>query len=136
MTRYETKLAELCDDTLDASTFTHADHIGVAYEALAQHDFLTALTTVSRGIERAALRAGATDKFNTTITLAYMSEIAELMAQDLRADADSFMKAHPHLVQGSPLKRYSAGRATSELARKTALLPDLPASVKTDRASG
>ncbi|MBE1283601.1 MAG: hypothetical protein GJ676_09855 [Rhodobacteraceae bacterium] len=127
MNRYQTKLKDLCDGTLDAADFTHKDHIGVAFEALKQHDFFTALGHVSRGIETAALRAGATDKFNATITLAYMSEIAEQMEFVTYVDADALMDANPQLIKGGPLKRYSPGRATSKLARRTALLPDLPA---------
>ena len=64
---------------IDASTFGHVDHLGVAYEMLLRHEFLQASTKYAACINAIATRAGAAGKFNTTITLAFLSLIAERM---------------------------------------------------------
>lgn len=134
MTDYPRLLEKLADDTLDAATFRHADHIGVAYAALSRHGYFDALHMVATGIDRAATRAGATDKFNATITAAFMSLIAERMEQATYSDAQDFMDRNPDLVTGAPLHQmYSQGRLGSDRARRIALSPDLP---RTDRATG
>lgn len=125
MSNYSDQLDQLNDGTLDAGKFKHLDHIGVAYEALKRESFFDAMATVANGITAAASRAGAPDKFNATITLAFMCEIAERMEARNFPDADSFMAANPDLLSGSVLARYSEGRAVSARARRIALLPDL-----------
>jgi len=126
MSDYARQLDELINDTLDAGGFRHVDHIGVAYEALDRNGFFDALHIVAKGIDNAATRAGATDKFNATITAAFMSIIAERMeAQDYR-DAQDFIDRNPDLVAGKPLKGfYSRERLVSDQARRVALMPDL-----------
>ena len=126
MTPYAQQLDQLIDGTLDAGGFSHSDHVGVAYEALNRMDFFTAVATVANGISAAAQRAGAMDKFNATITMAYMSEIAERMVATNYEDGDHFIAANPDLLTDAVVSRFSKGRATSALARRIALLPDLP----------
>ncbi|MVO17186.1 hypothetical protein [Parasedimentitalea huanghaiensis] len=125
MSNYSDQLDQLNDGTLDASTFGHQDHIGVAYEALKRESLFDAMATVANGIAAAASRAGAPDKFNATITLAFMCEIAERMEARNFPDADSFIAANPDLLTGAILKRYSNGRAVTAQARRIAFLPDL-----------
>ncbi|PCJ07412.1 MAG: hypothetical protein COB16_10945 [Rhodobacteraceae bacterium] len=125
MTGYAQQLDQLIDGSLDNTSFGHINHIGVAFEALKREGFFDALATVANGITAAANRAGTPDKFNATITMAYMSDIAERMEAGAYRDADSFIAANPDLLSGSVLARYSKGRALSAQARRIALLPDL-----------
>ena len=126
MTDYTVLLDQLVDGTLDAGTFRHVDHIGVAYQALAHHEFFDALHIVATGIDRAATRAGATDKFNATITSAFMSLIAERMGQGTHRNAQDFIDRNADLATGAPLKSlYSRARLASDQARRVALMPDL-----------
>ena len=125
MTTYARQLDQLIDDTLDASSFRHINHIGVAFEALKREGFFDAMATIAKDITNAAKRAGAADKFNATITMAYMSEIAERMEAHDYLDADSFIEANPDLTSGAILARYSDRRAVSAQARRIGLLPDL-----------
>ncbi|PCH71875.1 MAG: hypothetical protein COC12_07130 [Rhodobacteraceae bacterium] len=127
MTDYARLLNQLTTDTLDAATFRHVDHLGVAYQALANSGFFDALHTVATGIDRAATRAGALDKFNATITVAFMCLIAERMVANPYDNAQDFIDRNPDLVTGAPLRAlYSPERMTSARARRIALLPDLP----------
>mgnify|MGYP001818094783 CR=1 FL=1 len=119
-------LAALLDGTLDAEKFSHRDHVIVAYEALEGADFFTALGLVVGGIARLAASGGAAQKFNATITFAFVSLIAERMATTDHADAEDFMRCNPDLLTGTPLRRhYSSTRLASDLSRQVALLPDL-----------
>jgi len=126
MTDYAKLYDDLTNGTLDAATFRHADHIGVAHQALTRAGFFDAVTTVANGIAAAAQRAGADGKFNATITFAYMSLIAERMARMPKMSTQDFIAANPDLASGQAVRRlYSAGRMTSDTARDIALLPDL-----------
>ena len=66
---------EACD--IDASDFAHADHLGVAYEMPRRYDFLGASVRCSNSIRTIATNAGAAQKSNATITLAFLSLITE-----------------------------------------------------------
>ena len=126
MSDYARQLNDLIDGTLDAGGFRHVDHIGVAYEALDRNGFFDALHIVATGIDRAAARAGATDKFNATITAAFMSIIAERMEKGAYDGAQDFIDRNPDLVAGKPLMGfYSRERLVSEQARRVVLMPDL-----------
>ena len=124
---YRRTLRRLTDGTLDPAAFGHRDHVGVAYEALQQGDFFEATGRVAAGIRALAARAGAPDKFNATITWAFMSLIAERMLTSDCAGAEDFIRRNPDLSDGSVLARwYSKRRLTSDHARAVALLPDIP----------
>ena len=134
MTDFAKLLEQMKNDTLDAGAFRHVDHIGVAYEALDRHSFFDALHMVATGIDRAARRAGALDKFNATITATFMSLIAERMGAEDYHNAQDFINRNTDLARGTPLRvLYSSARLNSDQARLIALLPDQP---MTDHASG
>lgn len=119
------RLEALTSGNLDPDSFRHRDHIGVAYEALSRHDFFEAAARVASSIRRLAEKAGAPEKFNATITLAFMSLIAERMATTVYCDAEDFIVRNPDLACGGVLKPwYSDQRLKSDLARSILLLPD------------
>ena len=106
------------------STFRHIDHIGVAYEMIHKHGFLTTLTKFSEAIESMATKAGAPEKFNVTITLAFLSLIAERIHRTEHSNFDEFIVRNEDLLSKSVLdKLYPAERLGSDLARKVFLLP-------------
>ena len=114
---------EACE--LDAGTFTHADHVGVAYQMLKRYDFLTASFKYANCINAIATRAGAPRKFNTTVTMAFLSVIAERMETTGHETYEEFIGKNPDLHDSKVLEKwYSADRLQSDLARTTFLLPD------------
>ena len=123
MNVYETKLAALDDGTLDPASFSHRDHVGVAIAALQQGDFYDALGRMSRGLQRLTASAGVPEKFNATVTFAFLSTIAEiepLPGQDI----DALIDAHPEIQRPKALQAlYSKERMQSEIARKLPVLP-------------
>jgi hypothetical protein len=104
--------------------FTHRAHVEAAIALLARTDFLDAAQRYQRGIAGLATRAGAPHKANLTITLAFLSLIAERMATP-HDDSHDLITANPDLLDPRVLQRwYSPERLFSEHARSAFLLPD------------
>lgn len=115
------------NNTLEPEDFGHKEHLIVAHTMLDEYTFIEAAAAYSKGIQNLAERAGAPDKFNTTITLALLSIIAERMSRSKALGWDDFISQNQDLNSKSILAQmYSKGRMTSDLARSILLLPDLP----------
>lgn len=103
---------------LDPGEFTHRAHVEVAAAMLRKTDFLDAARRYQAGIVRVAESAGAPSKPNLTITLAFLSLIAERMRQ---SDGD----AHADPLDSRILREwYSRERLAHPLARTVFLMPD------------
>ncbi|MEL6575547.1 MAG: hypothetical protein AAFQ81_06605 [Pseudomonadota bacterium] len=113
---------------IDPGAFHHAEHVYVAHALLAKHDFIDATALYAKGIRAIAAKAGALEKFSLTITYAFMSVIAERMADGDREDAEAFAAANPDIMSKHLLSAwYAPERLHSRLARQVFLLPDLQA---------
>ena len=111
--------------TLDPGAFHHEDHVYVAYALLRKNRFLDAATDYAKSIEAMAIKDGAPDKFNITITLAFMSLIAERMAGTAHADYEEFIARNPDLLSKDLLQAwYTPARMHSRLGRVAFLMPD------------
>ena len=122
---YFGKLERLISGTLDPGDFGHLDHVGVTYEALARHEFFDAAYRVSSALRALAERAGVPEKFNATMTWAYLSLIAERMRTTEHRNAADFIDRNPDIVDRAALEPwYSPQRLKSDLARSIVLLPD------------
>ena len=64
---------------LDAASFHHREHVRMAFEILARHDFAEAALHFSRTLRAMAARAGKPQAFHQTVTIAFLSLIAERM---------------------------------------------------------
>lgn len=110
---------------IEPGAFAHRDHLQVAYEMLDRYDFADACLRYAKTIRRMAETAGAPQKYNTTITFAFMSLIAERKSHSNGADWQSFLTSNPDLLDKDVLKGwYSKERISSKLAREQFLLPD------------
>ncbi len=113
--------------TVDASRFSHRDHIAVAHELLKRHPFLEACARYAACLQDIATKADAARKFNTTITLAFMGLIAERMESCGADTFEVFISRNRDLLDRNPLDRwYTHERLGCDLARKIFLLPDKP----------
>ena len=109
---------------VDPESFGHRQHLLVAFDMLHQYEFLEAMHRYSSGIQALAMGAGVPEKFNVTITLAFLSIIAERIHRDPSLDFEAFMVANPDLESGNLLARwYSSDQLNSDLARTHFLLP-------------
>ena len=110
---------------LSAPEFHHHDHVRVAFAMLGKYEFIEATAKYAAGIRRMALDVGLPEKYNATITFAFMSLIAERMAAAEFADADAFIVANPDLMRPDVLSRwYSDLRLHGSAARAGFVLPD------------
>ncbi|MCH9670017.1 MAG: hypothetical protein K0U93_01085 [Gammaproteobacteria bacterium] len=113
---------------IDPDRFGHREHLQAGYEMLRKYPFLEASSRYAVAINAMATRAGAPEKFHVTVTLAFLSLIAErleLSDSSGRADFDAFIAANQELLAPNLLERwYSPERLHSELARSQFVLPD------------
>ncbi|WP_299476537.1 hypothetical protein [uncultured Roseibium sp.] len=110
---------------LDARSFTHRDHIGVACQMLQRYDFLDAAARYGSALKDIAANAGAAGKFNTTVTLAFLGILAERMEVTAHENFDEFLVRNPDLFSRSLMDTwYSSERVSSATARQVFLLPD------------
>ncbi|MGR3711929.1 MAG: hypothetical protein ACU0A6_02265 [Shimia sp.] len=109
--------------TIDASCFHHREHVKVAFALLRAYDFIDASAKYAKGIRAIAERAGAHDKFNLTITYAFMSLIAERM-EGFEGDFEAFATSYPEVMDKAVLSGvYQSDRLSSDLAKRVFLMP-------------
>ncbi len=112
---------------LDPKSFGHKDHVRVAYDMLKKYDFMEATVKYAENINAIATKAGAPGKFNLTITLAFLSVIAERIEVQPSTGYEEFIAGNSDLLSSHLLAgRYSPDRLQSDLARSVFLLPDQP----------
>jgi hypothetical protein len=118
-------LPEFVRGERDAADFPHREHVRMGFEMLRRHDFLTSVQHYSQALRIMTARAGHPQAFNQTLTIAFLSLIAERMQQRPEADFSTLMSAFPELLDKHHLARwYSRERLQCEAARDSFLLPD------------
>ena len=118
-------LARFEDGEIGPGAFDHKAHVRAAYEMLCRYEFIDACARYASTIRGMAERAGAFDKYNTTITLAFMSLIAERIVETNASNWEAFIQTNPDLLTSNVLSSwYSQDRLQSPLARKQFVLPD------------
>lgn len=105
-------------------SFGHVDHIRVAY-VYASRGGATAAVRGAMRIRRLAQAAGAAGKFHTTMTVAWARVIAHVVQQSPARDYESFLAAHPMLLERHLLAaHYSDEVMFSPEARARFVEPD------------
>ena len=113
----------------DLATFTHTEHVRLAFEMLQREDFETALGKFALGLRRLAKRAGAPKKYHTTVTVAFLALVGERRMRGGARDWTSFAAANPDLLDKLVLEQwYPAERLRDDVARRTFVLPVAAAS--------
>jgi hypothetical protein len=104
--------------------FRHRDHVRVAYGMLARYPFAEAAHLYARQLRAIATRAGRPDAFHATVTLAFLSLVAEHRCAQTFETFGDFADANPELLDKTTLLRwYTPERLESAVARQTFLLP-------------
>jgi len=105
--------------------FSHRAHVAVAYEILSRHEVFEAIALYAKGLRRLTRAAGTPEKFNATVTFAFMSLIATRMAETPQGDSEAFLKANPDLLDRAILAPYFRPDClASDLARRVPLIAD------------
>ncbi|MGI9024824.1 MAG: hypothetical protein ACR2GP_04485 [Burkholderiaceae bacterium] len=127
---YQSFIAPSCPElerfesgAFDPAQFRHCDHVRVAFEMLGHYPFAEAASRFSRGLRAMTLRAGKPEAYHETITIAFLSLIAE--ARDSSpSDFEVFAQHNPDLFdKRALLEVYSQARLESPIARRTFVLP-------------
>lgn len=112
----------------DAAAFPHREHVRMAFEMLRRHDFAETVCHYSRTLRLMTDRAGKPQAFHQTLTIAFLSLIAERMDCADYADFGSFALANADLLDKAAVARcYPAERLATDTARRTFILPRPPA---------
>ena len=108
-----------------AAGFAHREHVRMAFEMLRRHDFAETVLHFSRALRTMAQRAGKPQAFHQTVTIAFLSLIAERLEAGRWSDFANFARDNPDLLEKTLLARwYRPERLSSEPARRTFLLPE------------
>jgi hypothetical protein len=110
---------------IEGRDFRHADHVRVGFELLCHRNFPDALAAYSAALKGIATRAGSPGAYHETITVAFLSLIAERRAAGHHTDFEAFISDNLELMDKSILERwYEPERLLSDIARKTFVMPD------------
>lgn len=122
-----TFVARFRDGTLGTDHFHHRDHVRMAWLYVREHGLEAAVTRFTADLRAFALAKGAPGLYHATITVAYLTLVAERLCVTPDAEWDTFAAAHADLLRWKPSvidAYYSAGRLWSDQARAQFVLPD------------
>jgi hypothetical protein len=121
----ESDLARFVRGELDPRTFPHREHVRMAFEMLRRHSFVETALHYSQALRTMTEKAGKPEAFHQTLTIAFLSLIAERMHTGAVRDFESFAAANPDLMDKSALARcYRPERLALDAARRTFILPE------------
>ena len=112
---------------LAAGSFSHAEHVRVAWWYLGRHPLPVALARFASALRCFAAAHGAAGKYHETVTVAWMLIVADRIRRDGPSSWEAFATANPDLLVRSPsvLSRYYTDETlASERARQQFVLPD------------
>ena len=120
-----TAITQFQAGALDPAQFRHCDHVRLAFEMLRRAPFPAVAADYAAGLQRLAARAGRPEAYHETITIAFLSVVAERLLADESDDFAGFAAAHPDLFDKALLARwYGPARLGSAAARRVFLLPE------------
>ena len=109
---------------IDSRDFHHEDHVRVAFALLRRNDWPDAVPAFRNGLKTIAAKAGKPGAYNETISVAFLSLIAEQLSKAEFSSFLAFANANSALLDKSFLTRwYTKERLNSDTARRIFLLP-------------
>jgi len=104
--------------------FDHAAHVRMAFAMTQSYSFDESLTRYVRGLQRLCALVGKPEKFNMTVTVAFLAAVGERCRDSGTRSWEEFAAANRDLFDRRFLGRWYTGDVLgSEIARKTFLLP-------------
>ena len=123
-TEMEAELATLVAGEIDPKRFPHSEHLRFAYEMLSRHSFAETVSLFSVGLKKLAAKNGRPELYHDTVTIAFLSVVAERRALSDTREWTSFIAENSDLLRKSCLERwYESRRLGSDLARQNFVLP-------------
>jgi hypothetical protein len=112
---------------LPPESFHHVDHVRLAFAYLRRYPALIALNRFSAALRQFATKLGKADRYNETVTYAYLFLIREKMAHFPEMDWEEFARHNPDLLvwkDGILNRYYQQETLRSDFARKVFVFPD------------
>ncbi|MCR2783648.1 MULTISPECIES: hypothetical protein [unclassified Microbacterium] len=117
---------ELYEQVDTSSGFGHREHLHLTWLAVRQHGESHAVTIICHGIRRAAVYAKAPQKYNATISQAWVRLVAHHIRAGHESDFSDFIQRNPALLDKRLLSRYYRSSALASVAARTGwVAPDL-----------
>jgi hypothetical protein len=122
-----TPFADLLAEAMaGADRFGHRQHVHLTWLAIRRYGSDAAVQIISEGIKRTARYAGAPQKYNATVSRAWVELVGHHTGQSDTADFDTFAARHPALLDKKLLARfYRSSTLASGPARTGWVQPDL-----------
>ena len=108
-----------------AERFGHRQHVHLTWLAVRRYGTEAAVDLVSDGIRRTARYAGAPQKYNATVSRAWVELVGHHAPQPDTTDFDAFADQHPALLDKKLLTRfYQPSTLAGARARTSWVEPD------------
>ena len=105
--------------------FDHVAHLRAAFCLVRRRPFLEACIAMRDGLRDIARRAGRPGLYHETITVAFMSIVAQRVADRPDVAWSDFVATHPDLMERALLSRwYSRETLESDVARARFVMPE------------
>ncbi|GAA3012803.1 hypothetical protein [Streptosporangium longisporum] len=109
-----------------AERFGHREHVHLTWLAVRRHGVPAAVDLISDGIRRTARYAGAPQKYNATVSRAWVELVGHHVAESGEDDFTAFADRHPALLDKRLLTRfYRPATLAGPRARTGWVEPDL-----------
>ncbi|MCU7826414.1 hypothetical protein [Kitasatospora sp. DSM 101779] len=109
-----------------ADRFGHRQHVHLTWLAVRRHGTAAAVDLIGDGIRRTARYAGVPQKYNATVSRAWVELVGHHAGGSDTADFDAFADEHPALLDKKLLTRfYRPSTLASAPARTGWVEPDL-----------
>ena len=116
------------EGTLDPALFTHEAHLRLAWLYINQYGVENTLLKICAEIKQFAVRHGAVDKFNQTLTEAAVKAVYHFMLKSKAKGFREFVTEFPRLkyqFKDLMAAHYSFDIYTNPIAKRQFLSPDL-----------
>jgi hypothetical protein len=123
----EPLFSELMEEVMaSAERFGHRQHVHLTWLAVRRCGTAAAIGLISDGIQGAARYAGAPQKYNATVSRAWVELVGHHASRSGTADFGTFTDQHPALLDKKLLGRfYRSSTLASTTAKTTWVEPDL-----------
>ena len=110
----------------DADHFGHRQHIHLTWLAVRRYGTTAAVELVSDGIQRTARYAGAPQKYNATVSRAWVELVGHHAAEQPTRDFTDFIERHRALLDKRLLTRFYRATTLADAQARTGWVdPDL-----------
>jgi hypothetical protein len=118
---------ELMEEVMaTAERFGHRQHVHLTWLAVRCYGTAAAVDLVSDGIQRTARYAGAPQKYNATVSRAWVELVGHHAGRSDAADFDAFADQHPALLDKKLLARFCRPKTLAGTPARTSWVePDL-----------